>query len=781
LVTRLLLPLAWLCLQGGGGLELRIYTDQDRITVGDDLVLTVQATASGTASVQVSMPNIAGFEMTGRSEHTEVAQLGTPSRTTTLELRLRALKPGRWELGPARAVQGRSVATAGPVTVQVDEVPGAASVASNPMLKRLLDRAPPPLHPGQPAVSLVLSSDSAAVGEQVDVLTAAWFPRELRSQLRRPPTLQPPVIEGVWSYPQPAPPGIAATRMVGSVLYDMFVAHQIVFPLQPGRIQVMPAVLKYSVPIALQFFSQEERYTLQSSSQLLSVAATPAAGRPAGYAGAVGSGLRLERVVEAPSLRAGEPVAISFRLSGDGNPALWPAPDIQWPAGVRAYPDRTDEHLAINAGRLGGMKTFRYTVVPDSSGPLPLPSATYVYFDVGAGSFRSSALTADRLMVAAGPEATASRPLPPALLMPEGPGLAQRLTVTVPAWVWLLIGLAPPLAFLSRRLLRRRRRRPRAPAATDVRSAGWELEALVRELVPAPEALTDGSLVSALRTAGMDPALASRLVELRARLQEARYGPGTGGVPGELAGEAHAIAVRLADGRRRRRYAAGGVLLLALTTVPTTNGQSLSPEWRYDHGGLHEAARAFADRTAAAPADPANWYDLGAAYYRLGQDGRAAAAWQQARRLAPRDRSIARALELVPPPESGSAARLWNAPVTWRELALAAAPLWLIGWGLLAVRSRRLRELGFACTGLVLLVNAAAVFLRERERRPVAVLLGKTTLQLSPHERAPSLAPLEPGTALIVVRHASGWAMVDAPGGRLGWVPSDSLTLLRGS
>ncbi|HXS24497.1 MAG TPA: BatD family protein, partial [Gemmatimonadales bacterium] len=98
----MLAPLAWLWLQGGG-LEVRLYTDEDRITLGDDLVLTVQATATGTLPVQISLPNIAGFEITGRSEHTEVSQLGTPSRTTTLELRLRALKPGRWELGPARA------------------------------------------------------------------------------------------------------------------------------------------------------------------------------------------------------------------------------------------------------------------------------------------------------------------------------------------------------------------------------------------------------------------------------------------------------------------------------------------------------------------------------------------------------------------------------------------------------------------------------------------------------------------------------------------------------
>ena len=65
-MTCLLAPLAWLWLQGGG-LEVRLYTDEDRITLGDDLVLTVQATATGTLPVQISLPNIAGFEITGPS------------------------------------------------------------------------------------------------------------------------------------------------------------------------------------------------------------------------------------------------------------------------------------------------------------------------------------------------------------------------------------------------------------------------------------------------------------------------------------------------------------------------------------------------------------------------------------------------------------------------------------------------------------------------------------------------------------------------------------------
>ncbi|HET7599441.1 MAG TPA: BatD family protein, partial [Gemmatimonadales bacterium] len=270
------LLLALVLLQGQGP-ELKVTVDRNHVTVGDELVFTARATSRALAPMQIQVPTPTGFELLGRSERTEVSQLGEPSRTTTLELRLHALRAGQWTLGPVRAVQGTASVLAQAVTIQVDEQPAAQQVAANPMLRRLLERAPPPGKPGDPAVSLVVSQKSTGVGEQIDVLTAAWFPRDLRVQLRRPPTLQPPVIEGVWSYPQPVPPGIAATRTVGGTLYDLFVTHQIVFPLVPGRIAVAPAVLKYSVPLALQFFSQEERYTLESAPETLTVAPTPSA------------------------------------------------------------------------------------------------------------------------------------------------------------------------------------------------------------------------------------------------------------------------------------------------------------------------------------------------------------------------------------------------------------------------------------------------------------------------------------------------------------------------
>ena len=153
-----------------------------------------------------------------------------------------------------------------------------------------------------------------------------------------------------------------------------------IFPITPGPIVGGQAVMRFSVPLAFQFFSQEERFELKSRPPRVGVLPLPDDGRPAGFDGAVGSGLGLTREVDGTP-RAGEPVGVRFTLSGRGNVALWPPPFLRWPPGLQVYPEGTDEKLDLVGGVLGGTKTFRYLVVPDSAGTLPIPTVTYHYFD----------------------------------------------------------------------------------------------------------------------------------------------------------------------------------------------------------------------------------------------------------------------------------------------------------------------------------------------------------------------------------------------------------------
>jgi hypothetical protein len=675
--------------------------------------------------------------------------------------------------------QGRQVAEASALVVDVDANANASAPTMNPRLRALLERAPPPPR-GKAAVALLVSADTVSVGEQVDVVTAAWFPRDLRLQLRRPPTLQPPVIDGVWSYPQAAPAGIAVSRMIGGSPYDLFVSHQVVFPLVPGAIPIPGAMLKYSTPLALQFFSQEERFALTSLPDTLMVRALPSAGRPSDFNGAVGSGLRLERRINPPTAHAGEGVAVELALTGEGNTALWPPPEIRWPAAARAYVDRVEEQVSTTDGRLGGTKTFRYLVVPDSAGPLTLPAVNYGYYDLKDRAYRTAGVPASALPVATGGEAVASVALPPGLLPAASPALTWRIGREVPDWVWLAIFAIPPLAVFTRgrRFHRKQRRQPQP--TSGLRAAEEKLDAVVRGLVPDPDHRSRPGLAAAVRAAGADAETASRVAAVRERLLARRYGPpGPAAEDTNLIAEVEELVRRLGDSLRGWRGRGAVVALLVGLFAGRLVAQAPPPEGLYEAGALRAAAEGFARRAEQEPAVAAHWYDLGAAYYRLGAKGRATAAWIRARRLEPREPTILRALRLTPSPDATSARWTWSPPVTSEELLLLGAVGWILGWVGWVLRPR-LRDRWTILLVFAAMSAAGGFALRAWYRRPIAIVLDQTMLRLSPHGRAPTVGPLEAGGAVEILRRDRGWVLVKAAGSREGWVTSEAVAPISG-
>jgi hypothetical protein len=761
--------------------QLDASVDEDRLSVGEEVTYTLRAVSHSPVPMQVTVAPFLGLEIIGRTERTEVATGPQSSRTTVLEIRLRAARPGRWELGPAKAIQGRDTVEASALVIDVTANRAATATGLSPRLHRLVDGALPPV-PGQPGVHLLVSPTTVRVGEQVDVVTAAWFPRELRLQLRRPPTLQPPVIDGVWSYPQATPPGIAATRNIRGNWYDLFVSHQVVFPLVPGTINIPRATLKYSTPVAMQFFSQEERFALTSDPETLTVQPLPDQGRPVAFNGAVGSGLTLERRLAEPSAQVGEAIPIEFVLRGEGNTALWPAPEVRWSSSGRAYMERVDERLTGAEGKVGGTKTFRFLVVPDSAGLLPLPAVSYSYFDLSSNRYHTLQISPGSLPVAPAGEAATASALPPSLLPDQGAAWTWQLGHRVPEWVWIVVLLLPPLAMTLRGRWVPRIRPPKPePVADDLRSAEEELDALVRTLVPDPDRRFGPGFASAMRAAGADAELAARVAAARERLLARRYGPGPG-LAGEsaLALEVHELVQRLGGSVRgwQGNGVALGVIALSLLTALGA-AQSPSPEALYDKGSLRAAAEEFAQRVSEEPAAAGNWYNLGAAYYRQGLTGRAAAAWLQARRLAPREPVIRRALQLTPPADGISARWIWSPPVTPEELLLLGSLGWLAGWIGWAVRPR------FRDRWFVLLVFAGCAILsglglQAWYRRPLGIVLESSSLRLSPHGRAPTVSPVEGGTAVRILKRFPGWALVRAPGDREGWLSQDAIAALGG-
>src|SRR5690606_8550857 len=134
-----------------------------------------------------------------------------------------------------------------------------------------------PPRDGRVGIGIRFSDDTVWLGEQVELVTAAWFPRDLRDRLRRQPTLRTPSLAGLWSAPTQTSPLLAESQRVGGRVYDLFVSHQILFPLASGPVDAPPAVLSYAVPASSSFFAPEDRTTVESGTARLVVRPIPAA------------------------------------------------------------------------------------------------------------------------------------------------------------------------------------------------------------------------------------------------------------------------------------------------------------------------------------------------------------------------------------------------------------------------------------------------------------------------------------------------------------------------
>ncbi len=623
----------------------------------------------------------------------------------------------------------------------------------SPRARAMLGRFPTP-RPGEVSVATRFSTDTAWLGEQVELVTAAWFPRELRDRLRRPPTLRSPSLSGLWSVQSQSTPSLAATRAVGGQIYDLFVAHQTIFPLGEGTIEAPPATLSYAVPASVSFFAPEQRRTLSSRTVRLVVRAVPASLARVAGSGPTARSLQLAWRAPADGARSGTPTLVELVVTGTGNITLWPAPAIAWPAGLRVYPERTDERGTNSAGRLGGEKRFRYTIVPDSEGVVTLPRVRYPYFDPDAVQVNVAAASPLSLPVLRTSRATDGRARLPITAV-GSPSLASQ---AVRDWwpLLLVLGALPPL--LTARSGRRR------PVAAARQPPDPEIE--LRRLLGTPVDAGPDRVAGALRRRGIGRGDADQVRAWLFALVRRRYGPGVAADSPSLPGGLPRILAAL------RRV----TMTLAMLAVPANaSGQASNAVDRYRAGDFAGAARLFADVAAWHPASHAAWRNRAAALWMDGDDVGAAAAWLRALALAPRDavtRDAWRVATSVPPDVRALAPRV---PLSRDECILIALLMWAVAWYAFA---RRHRPLLFACAIACVAAGGTAMWRWRVESAPRALVRAGAQLRVSPHPSAPVLGDAAGWALADVDGSAPEWALIRLHDGRRGWVSSGTIAPL---
>ncbi|HVT38921.1 MAG TPA: hypothetical protein VHE78_07745, partial [Gemmatimonadaceae bacterium] len=414
----------------------------------------------------------------------------------------------------------------------------------------------------------LVTPETVFVGQQATYQLGVFIDQDTRSRLRRNPEFLPPESRSMLSYDLPDR-GNVFNGTIGGQPCEAHMFRRALFPLTPGRYAIPPARLTYALPQSPSFFSREESYSLRSESVTLVVIDPPLAGRPADWAGAVGS-WRSSARVDTTRGRAGDPLVLTLRVEGQGNVTLLPRPPltIAWATVVAA-----DERVRVDSApmALRGSKDFDWLVTPNAGGAQRVPAIRYTYFNPFSRRYETALTQPFTVRVAPGevvaPDvaANAAPPARPLTLRAElgdetGPPLGDLPWIR---WALALSPLPALVGWASRRPRRARRpttplerlRALRGPAGASSTPAVVRrifLDGLLRRTgLEAAVLAQPGAWTRALRLEGVSDECARNVETLLDELDTRSFG-GQDGHASALATRSVGLLVRVEREARRR-------------------------------------------------------------------------------------------------------------------------------------------------------------------------------------------------------------------------------------
>ena len=189
---------------------------------------------------------------------------------------------------------------------------------------------------------------------------------------------------------------------------------------------------------------------------------------------------------------------------------------------------------------------------------------------------------------------------------------------------------------------------------------------------------------------------------------------------------------------------------------------------------------------------PALYFNLGNAWFKAGQIGRAIAAYRRAEQLAPRDPDVRANIQFARNQVQGPTLpanpwRRWLGQLSLNEWAvLAAAALWALFLLLAAVQWRpalkaSLRTPTFVSAGAVVVLAAClgSAYYQQRSFRLAVVIKPEAVVRYGWLDVSQTAFSAHDGAELQVLDQNNDWLQVTAGPLRVGWIRRDQVILVR--
>jgi len=203
----------------------------------------------------------------------------------------------------------------------------------------------------------------------------------------------------------------------------------------------------------------------------------------------------------------------------------------------------------------------------------------------------------------------------------------------------------------------------------------------------------------------------------------------------------------------------------------------------YEQGKFAEAAAAYQKLLESGQTSPALYFNLGNAFFKAGQIGRAIATYRLAEQLTPRDPDLRANLQFarnqVPGPTLAPAR--WERILgtlslnEWSLLAMAGFWVWLILLVLPQLKpalkpALRGYTLGAGLATGVLCALFAVVLVQNRFTREATVIAREAVVRQGPLDESPSAFTVHDGAQLRLLDQKDDWFQVSTDSRHFGWI-----------
>jgi tetratricopeptide (TPR) repeat protein len=241
-------------------------------------------------------------------------------------------------------------------------------------------------------------------------------------------------------------------------------------------------------------------------------------------------------------------------------------------------------------------------------------------------------------------------------------------------------------------------------------------------------------------------------------------------------------------------FALASLLLLTATTYAADVSAGFDAANKlYEQGKFSEAASAYEQVIQSGAVAPALYFNLGNAFFKSGQLGRAIAAYRDAQKIAPRDPDARANLQFVRgrvqnPVVSTSRWQQWLATLTLNEWAVfTAVALWISLALLVFIQLRpalkqSLRAFVWCGGGATLIFcgGLGAAWSSQSDRTAI-VIKPDVLLHNGPLDEAPTGATVHDGAELSVLDTKNDWFQVRVDNQHAGWLKRDQVILAPGA